>query len=305
MHRRTLLALPAVLAAAGARAQAAAPVVASFSILADMVRNIGGPAVSVTDLVGPDRDSHGFAPRPGDQRAVAAARAAFANGLGFDPWMDRLVRAANFRGPFVKAADGVPARTMVDAHGHGHGAGGGGRTRTVTDPHGWQDLSTAPVYARNIVAGLSRVLPQEVAAIETRAAALVAAAAETDAWVRREIATVPAERRRVLTSHDAFGHFGAAYGVTFVSPQGLSTAAEPSAADVSRLIRQVREQNIRAVFVESMTSARLVEQIAREAGVRVLGRLYADALSGPDGPAPTWLAMFRHNVPLMVSAMAQ
>jgi zinc/manganese transport system substrate-binding protein len=305
MHRRSLLVAPFLLAAGTARGQAAVPVVASFSILADMVRTIGGPTVSVSAIVGADRDTHGFQPRPSDQRTLQGGRAAFANGLGFDPWMDRMVRAVNFRGPFVKAADGVSIRTMRDthAHRHGHGQGRGGAARTVTDPHAWHDLGSARIYARNIAAGLKRVVTGQDAAIDAGAAAFVASAAETDVWVRTQIATVPPDRRRVITSHDAFGYFAAAYGVEFLSPQGVSTESEPSAAEVARLIRQIREQNIRAVFMENMTNPRLIEQVARDAGVPVRGRLFADALSGPDGPAPTWLAIFRHNVPLLVEAM--
>jgi zinc/manganese transport system substrate-binding protein len=310
MQRRTLLAAPLLLIPSVARAQGAVPVVASFSVLADMVRMIGGPAVTISTIVGPDRDAHGFQARPSDQRTLQASRAAFANGLGFDPWMDRMVRAVNFRGPFVKAADGVTTRTMTDTHGHDHGGGGRAHRhthgpRTVTDPHAWQDLGTAPIYARNIAAGLKQVLPGQESAIDARASEFVAKAAETDAWVRSQIATVPADRRRVITSHDAFGYFAAAYGVEFLAPQGISTESEPSAAEVARLIRQIREQNIRALFMENMTNPRLLEQVARDAGVQVAGRLYADALSGPDGPAPTYFAMFRHNVTLLVRAMLQ
>lgn len=302
MLRRTLLAAPLLLPAR-ARAQAPARVVASFSVLADMVGAIAGEAAAVTTIVGPDRDAHGFQPRPSDQRSLQGARAAFANGLGFDPWMDRMVRAANFTRPFVKAADGVRIRTMTDTHGHAHGRGHGHGPRTITDPHAWQDLGNAPVYARNIAAGLKRALPGETAGIEARADAFIARAAETDAWVRTELATVAPERRKLITSHDSFGYFAAAYGVTILSPQGISTDSEPSAAQVARLIRQIREQDIRAVFIETMTSPRLVEQIARDAGVGVRGALFADALSAPDGPAPTWFAMFRHNVAQMVAAM--
>ena len=304
IRRRHLLAAPAVLLPVYARGQTAtpAPVLASFSILADMVRSIGGPAISVAAVVGPDRDAHGFAPRASDQRTLQASRAAFANGLGFDPWMDRMVRAASFRGPFTKAAEGVATRAMQGGHSHG---GGGHRHGTAIDPHAWQDLGTAPVYARNIVAGLARALPAEATGLEARAAKFVADAATLDAWVRAEIATVPPERRKVLTSHDAFGYFAAAYGVTFLAPQGISTESEPSAAQMARLIRQVRDQGIRAVFLENMANPRLLQQLAREAGVEVQGRLYVDALSGPDGPAPTWFAMFRHNVPLLVRAMLQ
>lgn len=304
MRRRRLLALPALLLPLPVRAQpaAAAPVVASFSVLADMVQSIGGPAVSVSAIVGPDRDAHGFAPRASDQRTLQASRVAFANGLGFDPWMDRMVRAAGFRGPFIKAADGVSTRTMPGGHqqgGHRHGSG------TITDPHAWQDLGNGAVYARNITAGLARAIPADAEALQARAAQFVAEATRLDAWVKAEIARVPPERRKVITSHDAFGYFAAAYGVTFLAPQGISTEAEPSAAQMARLIRQVRDQGIRAVFLENMANPRLLEQLAREAGVRVQGRLYVDALSGPDGSAPTWFAMFRHNVPLLVAAMLQ
>jgi len=300
IRRRRLLAAPALLLTGPARGQTAspAPVVASFSILADMVRSIGGPAISVAAVVGPDRDAHGFAPRASDQRTLQTSRAAFANGLGFDPWMDRMVRATGFRGPFTKAAEGVATRAMQGGHRH-HGSG------TATDPHAWQDLGTAPVYARNITAGLAQAFPAEASGLEARAALFVAEAAMLDAWVRAELATVLPERRKVLTSHDAFGYFAAAYGVTFVAPQGISTEAEPSAAQMARLIRQVRDQGIRAVFLENMANPRLLQQLAREAGVEVQGRLYVDALSGPDGPAPSWFAMFRHNVPLLVRAMLQ
>lgn len=314
MHRRTLLAAAALLPAlrpAAAQPAQPVPVVASFSILADMLREVGGGQVRISTIVGPDRDAHGFSPRPGDLRTLQAGRAAFANGLGFDPWMDRMVRSANFQGPYVQAAQGVATRTMVDTHGHGHGHGHshggqrqGGGPRTITDPHAFQDLGLAPVYVRNIAAGLKRAVPAPAhAALDAAAADFLRRCAETNAWVRAELAAIPAERRRVITGHDAFGYFGAAYGVTFLAPQGVSTESEPSAGEVARLIRLIREQNIRAVFMENMTNPRLVEQIARDAGVRVGGTLYADALSVPDGPAPTYLAMFRHNVGQLVAAM--
>lgn len=311
-RRTTLLATlaaPLAWALPAARAQGAVPVVASFSVLADMVQSIGGPGISLVSIVPAGRDAHGFQPRATDQRQVQAARLVLANGLGFDPWMDRLVRSAGFRGPYVKAAEGVTLRTMLDTHGHGHGSGGQRQAhtpRTITDPHAWQDLGNAPVYARNIAAGLKRALPEaEHPGIDARAAELVRRAAETDAWVRAQLATVPPERRRVITSHDAFGYFGAAYGVAFMAPQGVSTESEPSAAEVGRLIRLIRDSGIRAVFMENMGNPRLIEQVAKDAGVRLGGTLYADALSPPGGVADTWLGMFRHNVTLMVAAMGQ
>jgi zinc/manganese transport system substrate-binding protein len=309
MHRRCLLLAPLALVPPTA-AQAPLPVVASFSVLADMVREIGGTAITVAAIVPADRDAHGFQPRPSDLRTVQGAKVVVAHGLGFDPWMDRLVRSANFSGPYARAADGVQARSMDDSHAHDHGGGRAQRhtqgKRIVSDPHAWQDLGNAPIYARNIAAALKRALPAaEHAGIDRRAADFLRRAAETDAWVRAQFAPVPAERRKVITSHDAFGYFGAAYGVDFRSPQGVSTESEPSAAEVARLIRLIRESGIRAVFMENMSNPRLIEQVARDAGVRLGGTLYADALSAPGGPADTYLKMFRHNVPAMISAMAQ
>lgn len=286
MHRRALLLAPLSLALP-ASAQTPVPVVASFSVLADMVRAIGGPAISVRSIVGPEQDAHGLQTRPGDLRAVRDAKLVVTNGLGFDPWMDRLVRAANYSGSLAVAAAGM-------------------QPRIANDPHAWQDLGNAPVYARNIAAGLKRVLPADQhAGIDSRSEAFVRAAAETDAWVRARFAPIPPDRRRVITSHDAFGHFAAAYGVEFRSPQGVSTESEPSAAEVARLIRLIRETGIKAVFMENMSNPRLIEQVARDAGVRLGGTLYADALSAPGGPADTYLKMFRHNVPTMISAMMQ
>lgn len=286
MHRRALLLAPLALVFPAA-AQAPVPVVASFSVVADMLRAIGGPAIRVTSIVGPEQDAHGFRARPSDLRAVQAAKLVVAHGLGFDPWMDRLVRAANFSGPQARAATGT-------------------QPRIANDPHAWQDLGNAPVYARNIAAALKRALAAEQhAGIDSRAADFLREAAETDAWVRAQFAPVPPDRRRVITSHDAFGHFAAAYGVEFRSPQGVSTESEPSAAEVARLIRLIRESGVRAVFLENMSNPRLIEQVARDAGVRLGGTLYADALSAPGGPADTYLKMFRHNVPTMIAAMTQ
>jgi len=304
MLRRTLLPLPALLLVAPTRAQAQARatsplVVASFSILGDMVAEIAGDAVRLRTLAGPNVDAHSFAPRPSDAQALRGAALVVRNGLGFDSWMDRMIRAAGYRGPVATATQGITPLQM-DGHGHGHRHGD---ARQVPDPHAWQDLRFGIQYARNIATALTAALPAQAAPIEGRAAAYIARLEALDAWVRAEIAAVPEARRKVVTSHDAFGYFGAAYGITFLAPQGVSTEAEPSAAEVARLIRQIRAESITAVFMENMGNPATLERLAREAGVAVQGRLYADALSEAAGPAASYEAMFRHNVGVLVPAM--
>ncbi len=314
MSRRRLLLsalLPLALAAPSHRGQAQAgggpTVVASFSILGDMVREVGGERVTLRVIAGPDADAHDFQARPSDAVAMRGAGLLVRNGLGFDPWFDRLARAAAAGVPMVTATEGITPRSMEGGHHHHHGTER--RTqhavppRRVADPHAWQDLAHGQHYVRAIAAGLAAVDPAGAEAYRRNAEATIRRLASLDAWVRTEVATVPPARRKVVTAHDAFGYFGAAYGIEFLAPQGLSTSAEPSAAEVARLIRQIRAEGITAVFVETMTSPATIERLAREAGVRIRGRLYADALSPPDGPAPTYEAMIRHNVGLMVPAM--
>jgi zinc/manganese transport system substrate-binding protein len=329
MRRRELLALPVAapaLAAGGLlsagvallRSSAAQPtgtdgllpVVASFSVLGDMARHIGGQRVAVRAIAGPEADAHGFQPRPSDVEVLRAAALMLRNGLGFDPWLDRLVRAAGPRGPVVAATEGIEPRGMEARHrGHEHGGGAARRQqhyvgpRRVPDPHAWQDLRLGQVYVRNIAAGLAAADPAGAEVYRRNAQGYAARLAALDGWVRQQIGAVPEARRKVVTTHDAFGYFGAAYGVVFLAPQGVSAETEPSAAEVARLIRQIRAEGITAVFLENTANPALLERLAREAGVRVLGRLYADALSDAGGPAPTYEAMFRHNVSLLVPAM--
>ncbi len=273
------------------QAQAPAPVVASFSILADLAAQVGAEAVAVRAIAGPEADAHVFQPRPSDAVLLRSARLLVRNGLGFDPWFDRLARTAAPNVPVVVATEGLPRRTMLHAH-------GSGPPRAVADPHAWQDVTAARHYAQAIAAGLAAlgIATPGAAAYDARLVAL-------DAWVRAEIGRVPEARRVVLTSHDAFGWFGAAYGVRVLAPQGLSTEAEASAAGVARLIRQVRQEGISAVFVENVTQPATLQRLAAEAGVTIRGRLFADALSRPDGPAATYEAMIRHNIGLLVPAM--
>lgn len=310
MLRRALLCSPALLLAKPIRAQERVSVAASFSILADMTRQIGGDRITLRAIAGPEVDAHGFQPKPSDAAALANAALVIRNGLGFEGWLDRMIRSSGFKGRLVTTTEGITPR-MMEAHGHhGHDHGGAGRRhnhsvgpRQVPDPHGWQDLGLGQAYVRNIAAGLIAADPAGEALYRRNAEAYATRLAALDQWVRAEIAKVPAERRKIVTSHDAFGYFSGAYGVRFLAPQGVSTEAEPSAAEVGRLIRLIRAENISALFMENMTNPATLQRIAQETGVRVRGRLYADALSSDTGPAPTYEAMFRHNVSLMVPAM--
>jgi len=312
MLRRSLLALPVLAAGLPVRATAQAtrlPIVASFSILGDMLAQIGGNRLDIRIIAGPDANPHGFQPRPSDIQAMVGARLLARNGLGFDSWFDRLARAAGFAGPVATATDGITPRSMVHSHaGHSHD---GASRRTshraeaarVPDPHCWQDLRLAQIYVRNLAEALTGADPAGADIYRRNASAYAARLATLDGWIRGQIGTVPEARRKVVTSHDAFGYFGAAYGVTFLAPQGISTETEPSALQVAALIRQIRAEAITAVFVENMANAATLRRLAEEAGVSIRGRLYADSLSAPGGPAATFEAMMRHNVTLVVPAM--
>ncbi len=264
-------------------------VVATFSVLADMVREVGGPAVEVMSLVGPDADAHVFEPTPRDAQRVARAQLIVANGLRYEGWIERLIAASGYRGKVVVASDGVAPRQTG---------------RDGIDPHAWQDLAHAKRYVANIRAALVAAAPQHGAGIELRAADYLRRIDALDRETRARIARLPAERRRVITAHDAFGYFAEAYGIEFIAPRGWTTGSEPSAEAVARIVRQVREQRAAALLVENISDPRLVERIAREARVNVGGSLYSDALSAPGTAADTYLRLFAHNVDTLVAALA-
>ena len=307
-----------------ARAEGAIPVVATFSILGDMVKRIGGEAVAVTTLVGADGDTHVYRPTPADARAVSDARLLVVNGLEFEGWLDRLIDASDFRGVRVVATAGIEPIAYedgADTHDgdreadrdehadhddHDEHAGGddhGGHDHGVFDPHAWQSLRHAAIYVDNIAAALSRADPGNASLFYRNRAAYVAEIAALDAEIREIVAGLPAGGRTVVTSHDAFRYFGRDYGLSFIAPQGLSTESEASARDVARLIEQIRDQGIRAVFIENIGDPRLLERIAEESGAVIGGTLYPGALSGPDGPAPTYLDMIRHNATTLARAL--
>src|ERR1043166_5549472 len=288
--RRIVLAILAALVAAPAAAQDARKLkaVATTSIIADLARNVGGDRVEVRALVGANSDAHGYS------KEGAAAGFVFVNGLGLEGWLTRLVTASGSKAPVVTASKGIAARRMVAEDHPG---------KTVIDPHAWQAVADAKIYVVNIRDGLAAADPAGTAAYEANAQAYLAKLDDLDQEVRAAIASIPAERRKIITTHDAFGYFGAAYGVSFIAPAGLSTESEPSAKDVARIIRQIRKQKIPAVFLENVSDPRLIEQIARETGAAIGGKLYSDALSEPNGPAATYIDMMRHNVRALAKAL--
>jgi zinc/manganese transport system substrate-binding protein len=293
----TLLAALALLAAFPLRA-APLEVVASFSIIADLARQVGGERVKVIALVGPDEDAHGFAPRPSDARRLRDADLVIANGLGFDTWIERLAQSAGYRGPIVIASAGVEPIEDHTAHDHAHGHDHGS-----IDPHAWQDVRNAQRYVANIAAALANIDPDGADHYRDNAARYTAALQALDAEIRSTLATLPAKRRQVVTSHDAFGYFGRAYGIRFLAAAGVGGHSEPSAAGIARLIRQLRRENVPVVFLENVNDPRLIERIGKEGGARVGGTLYSDALSAPDGPAPTYLDMMRFNVGALIDGL--
>jgi len=301
------LALAAFAAPAGAD-EAPLKVVASFSILGDMVKNVAGARADVTVIVGPDSDAHSFEPGPGHASALAEADLLVINGLGFEPWLVRLASAARSKATYVVASYGVPARLRAEeAHAHAHKDDEAEDSQPASDgdfdPHAWQNLRNGIIYVRNIAEALAKKDPANATLYEANAESYIAELSRLDEWVRAEIGRLPPEKRKVITTHDAFGYFGAAYGVTFIAPAGLSNDAEPSAQALAGLIDQIRRDKIRALFMENMASPRMMETIARETGAEEGGTLYSDALSAPGGPAPTYTAMFRHNVPALIAAM--
>lgn len=282
-----------------ARAQDKLPVVASFSILGDFVREVGGERVSVTTLVGANGDAHVYSPTPADAKAMAAAKLIVVNGLKFEGWMTRLVKSSGAKAAVATATTGItPLKGDAD-----HGKAGHGHDHDV-DPHAWQSVANAKIYVANIRDALVKADPAGQAAYEANAARYLAQLDAADGEVKAAVARIPADRRKAITSHDAFGYFVKAYGIAFIAPQGVSTEAEASAKDVARIIRQIKAEKIPAVFLENVTNPRLVEQMARESGAKVGGRIYSDALSDAAGPAGTYIAMMKHNISEIEKALA-
>ena len=263
-------------------------VVASFSILGDMVEQVVGDHASVTTIVGPDADAHVYQPSVADARAVAEADVIFVNGLGFETWSDTLIAESGTDGNVYVATEGVTP-VLVDGE---------------ADPHAWNALTNGMIYVQNISASLSKELPEHADDFAANAEAYIAKLETLDAETKAKLAELPDTRRTVVTAHDAFGYLADAYGLTFLAPVGIDTEAEPSAKDLATLISQLKADGAAALFVENITSPALVQQIADETGIQVGGRLFSDALSERGGPATSYLAMFEHNLGALLAALA-
>ncbi len=297
--RRFVLASAIGLAAAAllpsmALAQTPTPikVVASFSILGDLVKQVGGDHVSVDVLVGPGADAHVFQPTPAQARQVAQAQVVLSNGLGFEGWMGRLLKTAGYKGQQVVASQGITPQTEAEHAGHGD-----------VDPHAWQNPRLVTTYVANIANGLCAADKAHCDSYRRHAAAYTTQLQGLDAEITAAWAAIPAAQRKVITSHDAFGYYAKAYGVTFLAPQGISTESEASAKGVARLVRQIKKDNVKALFVERISDPRLIEQIGRETGVRPAGELFSDSLSPPDGQAGSYLSMMRANTTALTQAV--
>ena len=297
MTRRLLLALGLILAALlavpqGASADDKMKVAASFSILGDMVKQVGDDRVDVVTFVGPNGDAHVYEPTPADAKALSESKILFINGLGLEGWMTRLENSSGFKGKVVTASTGVNPRKMVEDE------------KTITDPHAWQSLANGKIYAANIRDALIAADPAGKATYEANAKKFIDGMTAVEANVKAAVAKMPPERRKIITTHDAFGYFGSAYGMEFIAPEGVSTESEASAQDVAKIITQIKKEHIPAVFLENVTDSRLLDQIASETGAKIGGTLYSDALSAPDGPAGNYLDMFRNNIDTLSTALS-
>jgi len=292
------------------------PVTATFSILGDLVKQVGGEQVAVHSLVGPDGDAHVYQPSPQDVRTLSQSKLLVSNGLHFEGWLDRLAQSSGFKGTSLVASQGIQPRAMAaeaekekgHEHDHEHDTGAAQADHhhhDGLDPHAWNDPENVIVYVNNIASGLSRLDPEHAAQYQANAQTYIGQIKALDAQYRPRFAALSPQQRRAITSHDAFGYLAQAYDLHLLAPQGINTEAEASAADVAQLIRQIRQEKIRALFVENISDPRLLEQIARETGVQPGGSLYSDALSAADGQAPDTLSLLRHNLETLLKAMEQ
>jgi len=280
-------------------------VVASFSVIGDLAQNVGGDRIELMTLVGPDSDAHVYEPRPVDAVAVAGADLVLVNGLHFEGFLQRLVEASATKAAIVELSKGVEPLAMSE-EGHEDGedhAKTGDHDHGAIDPHAFQSIGNAEIYVQNIADALCAADTEGCDTYRANAKGYTEELKAADAMIRADVESIPADRRVIITSHDAFGYFANEYGLTFLAPEGISTESEASAADVAALIEQVRHDKASAIFVENITNQRLVEQIASETGLKIGGTLYSDALSAPNGPASTYIDMMRSNISVIKGAI--
>ena len=289
---RVLLVLFSLVLSMSVSAAEKLPVVTSFSILADMVNQVGGEHVQIINMVGPDADAHTYEPTPDDAKALLKSRLIIKNGLGFEPWLDRLITSTETSATVVSASRGVIPRSL-DEDGE-----------TVPDPHAWHNLANAELYVANITNALIAADPSNKADYQRNSQIYLKRIYALLAEAKAKLGSLPPGNRKIVTSHDAFGYLGQAYSIDFMAPQGLSTEREPSAAEVAALITQIRQAKVKAVFMENIKDARLLQQIADESGAHIGGTLYSDALAA-SGPASTFTGLFEYNLNTLFNALSQ
>ena len=299
---RRIALIAALASAMAAPAHTAEPlrVVATFSILGDLVQQVGGQRVAVQTLVGLGGDAHVFQPTPTHARQVGQAQLVVSNGLGYEGWMPRLLQSTGYKGPQVVTTKGVKPIAGTRGHNHDHGHK---HDHGRHDPHAWQSVPNVITYVKNIADGLCTADAAGCPAYRANAERYTAGLKTLDADIRAAWAPIPAAQRKVITSHAAYAYYGQAYGVRFLSPQGVSTESEASAKGVAQLVRQIKKEGIKALFVENVSDPRLIEQIARETGVKPSGQLYSDSLTPTGGGAPTYIALIRANTQRLIQAM--
>ncbi len=264
--------------------------VATFSILADLVQQVGGDRIEVVSLVGENQDPHMYEPKPSDIKKITDADLVFINGLGFEGWLQRLIESSNYKRELIVVSDAVHPRLVFEG-------------TLIRDPHAWHSIPNAKIYVTNILEALKKVDPASENYYEKRANAYLSELTKLDRYVREEIDQIPPQKRKIITAHDAFGYFGNTYGIEFLAPKGISTETEAKVQNVVDLIKKIKKYNIKTVFIENIADPKLLKQIAQEGGATLGGTLYSDSLSSKDGPAPTYLEMIRYNVNLLLKSM--
>jgi zinc/manganese transport system substrate-binding protein len=267
-------------------------VVASFSILADIVKNVGKEKVSVQSIVGPNGDAHVYEPRPNDIKLISQADIVFTNGMGFEGWINRLIEASGFKGPVVVATENIHPRLVFEG-------------KLIEDPHAWHSISNIKIYIFNITKALKDSDPENATYYDKNAQDYMNKLNALDQEMRTAIDKILPPKRKVITAHDAFGYFGNTYGLQFLAPIGTNTESEPKVKDIIHLIEEIKKFGVKTIFIENITNPRVIQQIARETGAQIGKELYSDALSEEGGPADSYLKMMRHNFALFKAAMEE
>ncbi|MBB5073350.1 zinc/manganese transport system substrate-binding protein [Bartonella callosciuri] len=276
-------------------------VIASFSILADLVKNVGGDRISITTFVGPNASTHTYEPTPRDAQALRKADIIFINGLHLEGFIDRLIAASGTKALLVEVSSNIPPLEIKDQEHdtqrpHHHGD---------IDPHAWQTIPNAEIYVKNIATAFCKIDQQSCANYSKNAESYIKKLKRAQETLKAKIAILPKDKRIIITSHDAFGYFAQEYDFTILAPQSASTEAEATAADVAKLIKQIKAKKAAALFVENISNPRLINQISKETGLKIGGTLYSDALSNKNGPAATYLDMMEHNVKTIIDAITK